>query len=73
MANAPMRQMAERFISDGMLPGAGDVERLMQLMGRPSRTYGEFAAEHASAGWAVALGIGLAHVCFWPKADVDCE
>lgn len=45
-----MRQMAERFISDGMLPGAGDVERLMQLLGRPLRTYGAFAAEHASAG-----------------------
>lgn len=45
-----MRQMAERFISDGMLPGAGDVERLMQLLGRPLRTYGAFAAEHASVG-----------------------
>ncbi|MGE8258929.1 MAG: SDR family oxidoreductase [Stenotrophomonas sp.] len=45
-----MRQMADRFISDGMLPGAGDVERLMQLLGRPLRTYGEFAAEHASVG-----------------------
>jgi uncharacterized protein YbjT (DUF2867 family) len=45
-----MRQMAERFISDGMLPAAGDVERLMQLLGRPLRTYGAFAAEHVSAG-----------------------
>lgn len=45
-----MRQMAERFISDGMLPSAGDVERLMQLLGRPLRTYAAFAAEHASAG-----------------------
>lgn len=45
-----MRQMAERFISGGMLPGAGDVERLMQLLGRPLRTYGAFAADHASAG-----------------------
>ena len=44
------RQMAERFISDGMLPGAGEVERLIQLLGRPLRTYREFAAEHASAG-----------------------
>ena len=33
-----------------MLPGAGDVERLMQLLGRPLRTYRAFAAEHASAG-----------------------
>lgn len=45
-----MRQMAERFISDGMVPGAGDVERLTQLLGRPLRTYAAFAAEHASAG-----------------------
>lgn len=43
-----MRQMAERFISDGMLPGAGDVERLMQLLGRPLRSYRAFAAEHAA-------------------------
>ena len=45
-----MRQMAERFISDGMMPGAGDVDRLVQLLGRPLRTYAAFAAEHASAG-----------------------
>lgn len=45
-----MRQMAERFISDGMLPGAGDVERLMQLLGRPLRTYRGFATEVAAAG-----------------------
>ncbi|WP_312317413.1 NmrA/HSCARG family protein [Stenotrophomonas sp.] len=37
-----MRQMAERFISDGMLPAAGDVERLMQLLGRPLRSYRGF-------------------------------
>lgn len=42
-----MRQMAERFISDGMLPGAGDVERLMQMLGRPLRSYRAFAAGHA--------------------------
>lgn len=45
-----MRQMAERFISDGMLPAAGDVERLMQLLGRPLRSYRGFAAEIAVAG-----------------------
>jgi uncharacterized protein YbjT (DUF2867 family) len=45
-----MRQMAGRFISDGMMPGAGDVDRLVQLLGRPLRTYAAFAAEHASAG-----------------------
>ena len=44
-----MRQMAERFISDGMMPGADDVDRLVQLLGRPLRTYAAFAAEHASA------------------------
>ncbi|RRU04358.1 NmrA/HSCARG family protein [Stenotrophomonas sp. 278] len=45
-----MRQMAERFISDGMLPAAGDVERLMQLLGRPLRSYRGFATEVAAAG-----------------------
>lgn len=45
-----MRQMAERFISDGMLPAAGDVERLMQLLGRPLRSYQGFATEVAAAG-----------------------
>ncbi|WNH53640.1 SDR family oxidoreductase [Stenotrophomonas oahuensis] len=45
-----MRQMAERFISDGMLPAAGDVERLMQLLGRPLRSYRGFATEIAAAG-----------------------
>lgn len=45
-----MRQMAERFISDGMLPAAGDVERLMQLLGRPLRSYRGFAAEAVAAG-----------------------
>jgi len=45
-----MRQMAERFISDGMLPAAGDVERLIQLLGRPLRSYRGFATEVAAAG-----------------------
>ena len=45
-----MRQMAERFISDGMLPAAGDVERLMQLLGWPLRSYRGFATEVAAAG-----------------------
>lgn len=43
-----MRLMAGRFISDGMLPVAGDVERLMQILGRPLRTYRGFAAEAAA-------------------------
>lgn len=44
-----MRLMAERFISDGMLPGAGDVERLTEMLGRPLRSYREFAAGVAAA------------------------
>ncbi len=34
-----MRLMAERFVSDGMLPDAGDVDRLTTLLGRPLRSY----------------------------------
>ena len=40
-----MRLMAERFITDGMVPDAGDVERLTALLGRPLRSYREFAAQ----------------------------
>ncbi|QND46626.1 NmrA/HSCARG family protein (plasmid) [Rhizobium lusitanum] len=40
-----MRMMGERFLTDGMLPGAGDVERLTQLLGRPLRQYRDFASE----------------------------
>ena len=40
-----MRLMSERFLSDGMVPEAGDVERLTALLGRPLRSYREFAAE----------------------------
>jgi uncharacterized protein YbjT (DUF2867 family) len=43
-----MRQMAERFLSDGMVPEAGDVERLSRLLGRPLRSYRDFAAETAA-------------------------
>ena len=39
-----MRLMAERFITDGMLPAAGDVARLTTLLGRPLRSYRDFAA-----------------------------
>ncbi|WP_368565162.1 SDR family oxidoreductase [Pseudoxanthomonas sp. UTMC 1351] len=42
-----MRQMAERFLTDGMVPETGDVERLTQLLGRPLRSYRDFAAETA--------------------------
>lgn len=44
-----MRLMSERFISDGMVPNAGDVERLTKLLGRPLRTYRELATEIATA------------------------
>jgi len=37
-----MRLMGERFVSDGMVPEAGDVERLISLLGRPLRTYRDF-------------------------------
>ncbi|AJR23375.1 NmrA/HSCARG family protein [Sphingobium sp. YBL2] len=40
-----MRQMAERFQTDGMVPEAGDVERLTALLGRPLRTYRDHVAE----------------------------
>lgn len=43
-----MRQMAERFLTDGMLPDAGDVARLTALLGRPLRSYRDFASEVAA-------------------------
>ncbi|MEB2605647.1 NmrA/HSCARG family protein [Burkholderia cenocepacia] len=39
-----MRLMAERFVSDGMVPEAGDVARLTAILGRPLRTYRDFVA-----------------------------
>ncbi len=39
-----MRLMAGRFQSEGMVPEAGDVERLTRLLGRPLRSYRDFAA-----------------------------
>lgn len=42
-----MRLMGERFLTDGMVPGAGDVARLTTMLGRPLRTYREFVAEIA--------------------------
>lgn len=44
-----MRQMAERFLTDGMVPETGDVERLSRLLGRPLRSYRDFAAGIAAA------------------------
>ncbi|MGC0782386.1 NmrA family transcriptional regulator [Pantoea agglomerans] len=37
-----MRLMAERYVSDGMLPQEGDRERLVTLPGRPLHTYRDF-------------------------------
>lgn len=39
-----MRLMAERYVSDGMVPLAGDVERLTSMLGRPLGSYRDFAA-----------------------------
>jgi len=44
-----MRLMSERFLSEGMIPDAGDVERLTALLGRPLRSYRDFVAEIAAA------------------------
>jgi uncharacterized protein YbjT (DUF2867 family) len=44
-----MRLMSERFVSDGMMPEAGDVERLTALLGRPLHSYRDFAREVVSA------------------------
>jgi uncharacterized protein YbjT (DUF2867 family) len=43
-----MRLMAERYVSDGMVPQAGDVERLTRILGRPLHSYREFASQLAA-------------------------
>ena len=43
-----MRLMAERYVSDGMVPETGDVERLTALLGRPLHTYRDFAVRIAA-------------------------
>ncbi|MCO5733131.1 SDR family oxidoreductase [Rhizobium sp. SSA_523] len=40
-----MRMMGERFLTDGMLPEAGDADRLTRLLGRPLRSYRGFVEE----------------------------
>jgi uncharacterized protein YbjT (DUF2867 family) len=45
-----MRVMSERFLTDGMIPEAGDVERLTDMLGRPLRSYRDFVAEITAAG-----------------------
>jgi uncharacterized protein YbjT (DUF2867 family) len=44
-----MRLMSERFITDGMVPETGDVERLTTLLGRPLHSYREFASQVATS------------------------
>lgn len=39
-----MRLMAERYVSDGMIPQDGDRERLEKILGRPLHSYRDFAA-----------------------------
>jgi uncharacterized protein YbjT (DUF2867 family) len=48
-----MRLMMERFQQDGMAATGKDVDRLATLLGRPLRSYLEFAAETA-AQWLKA-------------------
>ena len=43
-----MRLMSERFLTEGMVPDAGDVERLTALLGRPLRSYRDFARATAA-------------------------
>src|SRR3954466_10942659 len=40
-----MRLMSERFLTEGMVPEPGDVERLTALLGRPLRSYRDFVSE----------------------------
>lgn len=44
-----MRMMSERFITDGMIPEKGDVERLTEMLGRPLHAYRELAAQIAAS------------------------
>jgi uncharacterized protein YbjT (DUF2867 family) len=44
-----MRLMAERYVSDGMIPEADDRARLVSLLGRPLHDYRETAVRLASA------------------------
>lgn len=43
-----MRLMAERYVSDGMIPEAGDVARLTKILGRPLHSYREFVSRLAT-------------------------
>ena len=49
-----MRLRAERYVSDGMVPEAGDRERLTVILGRPLHTYRDFAAALVAQGTTTA-------------------
>jgi uncharacterized protein YbjT (DUF2867 family) len=57
-----MRLMSERFLSDGMVPEAGDVARLTAMLGRPLRSYRDFVNEITadSVGDGVVTGAAQA-------------
>ncbi|GLP90927.1 hypothetical protein GCM10007868_20020 [Gluconobacter frateurii] len=40
-----MRLMAERYVSEGMLPETGDIERLTKILGRSLHSYRDFATQ----------------------------
>ncbi|WP_420144638.1 hypothetical protein [Sphingobium sp.] len=44
-----MRLMAERYVSDVMIPQGGDRERLVNLLGRPLHSYRETSVRIAAA------------------------
>lgn len=44
-----MRLMAERYVREGMIPEAGDVERLTRILGRPLHRYRDFASALAAS------------------------
>jgi uncharacterized protein YbjT (DUF2867 family) len=44
-----MRVMSERFLSEGMIPEVGDARRLVDMLGRPLRTYRDFVVEITAA------------------------
>ncbi|MFB2564190.1 SDR family oxidoreductase [Rhizobium sp. IMFF44] len=44
-----MRLMAERYVSDGMIPETGDIERLTAILGRPLHNYRDFAVALTTA------------------------
>lgn len=44
-----MRLMSERFLTEGMIPEVGDVERLTAILGRPLRSYRDFVSKIAAS------------------------